>query len=35
MSKESVFADSGFVDAYYMKAVRPLEEDLVNGAKWI
>lgn len=32
--RETVFADSGFVDAYYMKAIRPLEEDLVNGAKW-
>ncbi|PWY85556.1 purine and uridine phosphorylase [Aspergillus eucalypticola CBS 122712] len=34
MGKETVFTDSEFVDAYYRKAIRPLEEDLVNGAKW-
>ncbi|KAH8692088.1 hypothetical protein BGW36DRAFT_304447 [Talaromyces proteolyticus] len=33
-SNETLFADQEFVNAYYMSAVRPLEEDLVNGAKW-
>jgi nucleoside phosphorylase len=33
-SSEALFADQEFVNTYYMGAVRPLEEDLVNGAKW-
>nr|XP_001388535.2 hypothetical protein ANI_1_2166014 [Aspergillus niger CBS 513.88] len=34
MGKETVFTDSEFVDVYCKNAIRPLEEDLVNGAKW-
>ncbi|KAL4794672.1 Pfs, NB-ARC and TPR domain protein [Aspergillus venezuelensis] len=34
MSGETLLADSTFVSTYYMNAVRPLEEDLVDGAKW-
>jgi hypothetical protein len=33
-TSEALFADQKFVNTYYMGAVRPLEEDLVNGAKW-
>jgi nucleoside phosphorylase len=33
-NSEALFADEEFVNTYYMHAVRPLEEDLVNGAKW-
>ncbi|KAL4948630.1 hypothetical protein BDW69DRAFT_89322 [Aspergillus filifer] len=34
MNGETLLADSTFVSTYYMNAVRPLEEDLVDGAKW-
>ncbi|KAF9890252.1 hypothetical protein FE257_006164 [Aspergillus nanangensis] len=33
-SHEDLFLNGEFVNTYYMKAVRPLEEDLVNGAQW-
>ncbi|GAQ04108.1 hypothetical protein ALT_1429 [Aspergillus lentulus] len=33
-SIESLFANETFVNAFYMGAVRPLEQDLVTGAKW-
>ncbi|GES60154.1 purine and uridine phosphorylase [Aspergillus terreus] len=31
---EELVANKDFVTTYYTKAVRPLEEDLVKGAKW-
>jgi Phosphorylase superfamily len=33
-SGEALLADQEFVNTYYMHVVRPLEEDLGNGAKW-
>jgi hypothetical protein len=33
-SIESLFANEAFVNAFYMGAVQPLEQDLVTGAKW-
>ncbi|KAL5364473.1 hypothetical protein BJX96DRAFT_178984 [Aspergillus floccosus] len=33
-SHEELIANKDFVTTYYNKAVRPLEEDLVKGAKW-
>jgi nucleoside phosphorylase len=33
-SIESLFAKEAFVNAFYVGAVRPLEQDLVTGAKW-
>ncbi|KAL5341979.1 hypothetical protein BJX70DRAFT_11584 [Aspergillus crustosus] len=31
---DSLFSDQEFVNAFYLGAVRPLEQDLVTGAKW-
>ncbi|KAL5042125.1 hypothetical protein BDW71DRAFT_200853 [Aspergillus fruticulosus] len=33
-SMDSLFSNQEFVNAFYMGAVRPLEQDLVSGAKW-
>ncbi|KAL3477430.1 purine and uridine phosphorylase [Aspergillus californicus] len=33
-SIDSLFSNQEFVNAFYLGAVRPLEQDLVTGAKW-
>ena len=34
VDSNTVYSDKDFIDAYYQKIVRPLEEDLHFGAKW-
>jgi hypothetical protein len=34
MSANALFVDHLFINSFYNGCVRPLEEDLVKGAKW-